>query len=69
MSLIDDARVAYEQNQTLIELQIWQCRYPQGDFPFEFCGRLRKSKSPYCPAHHALTHTRLMKREGRDGHR
>lgn len=56
MSLIDDACVAHEQNEGLIELQIWQCRYPQGDFPFEFCGRLRKSKSPYCPTHHALTH-------------
>lgn len=59
MSLIDDACVAHEQDEGLIELQIWQCRYPEGDFPFEFCGRLRKSKSPYCPTHHALTHNIL----------
>lgn len=41
---------------SLLDLARGQCRYPFGEGPFVFCGCEAAPKSPYCEAHHELTH-------------
>lgn len=41
----------------LLDLRLKQCRYPQGDGPFVFCGLPPKLGSPYCDAHHRICHS------------
>lgn len=38
------------------DLRTGQCKYPQGDNPFTFCGQIAIMEKPYCPYHWALTH-------------
>lgn len=43
---------------TLEQLEPRDCRYPFGDGPFTFCGRLNDEVSSYCPEHAWLTRMR-----------
>lgn len=38
----------------LLELDLDQCRYPQGDGPIFFCGQPSMPGSSYCPTHHRI---------------
>lgn len=42
---------------TLDQLDRDDCRYPFGDNPFSFCGRLNMNGRSYCPEHFRLTIT------------
>lgn len=42
----------------LTELLVDDCRYPQGDGPFVFCGQPAIDRSSYCRKHHALCYRR-----------
>jgi len=39
---------------SLIELDEHQCRYPQGEGPFLFCGQPAQEDSSYCSYHHRI---------------
>ena len=48
----------------LLELRHGMCRYPSGDrAPFAFCGAPQARDSSYCPAHHAIAHSRGSQRD------
>jgi len=38
------------------DLQDNECRYPEGEGPYTFCGHQQEAGSSYCYAHAALTH-------------
>lgn len=38
----------------LLDLQPDQCRYPQGEGPFLFCGQPQQEGQPYCDTHCAI---------------
>lgn len=40
---------------TLLDLQPWNCRWPQGDGPYRFCGEPRVEDSSYCKPHTRLS--------------
>lgn len=37
-----------------------ECRYPQGEGPFTFCGQKVRRHSSYCPAHHQICYGHPM---------
>lgn len=39
---------------TPLDLKRNECRFPSGDGPFTFCGRVKRDDSSYCREHHAL---------------
>ena len=39
---------------TFDELEPGDCRYPEGDVLFRFCGQVVDDGSSYCPFHHRL---------------
>lgn len=40
---------------SITDLGYGQCKYPDGDGPFFFCGNPQDADSSYCPYHHHLT--------------
>jgi len=40
----------------LLDLKFGQCRWPEGDGPYRFCGALQVFDSSYCKVHHAMAH-------------
>jgi GcrA cell cycle regulator len=42
------------RNLSFAELEASDCRYPEGDGPFTFCGNPKLKGSSYCTAHHFL---------------
>jgi GcrA cell cycle regulator len=40
----------------LLDLKFGQCRWPEGDGPYRFCGAPQVFDSSYCKAHHAMAH-------------
>ena len=47
---------------SLVELQANDCRYPQGDGPYFFCGQPAIEGSSYCAYHHRLCHNGIPER-------
>lgn len=43
---------------SLLDLRATNCRYPQGDQQFTFCGQPLREGSSYCAAHHRLCYIR-----------
>lgn len=43
---------------SLTELELGDCRYPEGDGPFTFCGHPKTNGSSYCRPHSALVSNR-----------
>lgn len=41
---------------SLLDLRPGQCRWPQGDGPFLFCGARQDEGGPYCREHEELAH-------------
>ena len=46
----------------LLDLVSGQCRYPQGDRDFLFCGHPQREHSSYCAYHHRLTNNPIPPR-------
>lgn len=59
------SQVVIPATKTLEELGPNECRFPQGDGPYLFCGEKTKYGSPYCPSCHSIAHTPLRARSGR----
>ena len=45
-----------------MDLQLGECRYPEGDFHIVFCGQPRRFGSPYCERHHSMCYRKVEKR-------
>jgi hypothetical protein len=43
--------------RTLLDLKVGECRWPEGDRHYTFCGAPQAAGS-YCAHHHALAHSR-----------
>lgn len=50
---------------TMQQLGPRQCRYPDGDGPFFFCGQLAQSGSSYCAYHHSICWEKPARRPDR----
>ena len=46
----------------LVELEANDCRYPQGEGPYLFCGQPAIEGSSYCAYHHRLCHNGIPER-------
>ena len=48
--------------RTLLDLKVGECRWPEGDSDYTFCGAPQAAGS-YCGKHHALAHNRGSQRD------
>lgn len=42
--------------RALLELRLGECRWPEGEGPFSFCGAPAITDKPYCPHHHGIAY-------------